>query len=277
MRVFLEAFLLGISYPQVFSHHTVERKRGYLKMKRFMKYGNGPVLYLWMLLAAGTAAPQASQVLSNDDIIQMVKAGLSASLITSQIRSATARFDLSTAELIRLSKAGVPENVIAAMRNPGTATPGGTGTTAVAGKAAKVPDGEKVRLLLMEEVSSATAQEGDRVNLTVAEDVKVGEDVIIAKGAAAAGKISHAKKKGMLGEGGKLTMSLDQVKCVDGQNVRIRATASREGDDKLGKTVAVFVLAGPFAVLVKGKDVTSPKGTEYAAYLDETKNIVVSQ
>ena len=235
------------------------------------------MLCLWMLLAASTATPQANQVLTNDDIIQMVKGGLSASLITSQIRSATTRFDLSTAELIRLSQAGVPENVIAAMRNPGNATPGGTPTTPVAGKTAKVPDGEKVRLVLMEDISSATAHEGDRVNFTVAEDIKVGEDVIIAKGATGVGRISNAKKKGMLGQGGKLTMTLDQVKCVDGQNVRIRATAGREGDDKLGKTVAVAVLAGPFALLVKGKDVTTPKGTEYAAYLDETKEIVVAK
>lgn len=235
------------------------------------------MLYLWMLLAAGTAAPQASQVLTNDDIIQMVKGGLSANLITSQIRSATTRFDLSTAELIRLSKAGVPENVIAAMRIPGNAAPGGTGTTPVAGKTAKIPDGEKIRLLLTEDVSSATAQVGDRVNLAVAEDFKVGEAVIIAKGATAVGSISEAKKKGMLGQGGKLTMRFDQVKCVDGQNVRLRATASREGDEKLGKAVAVLVLAGPFALLVKGKDVTSPKGTEYAAYLDESKEIVVAK
>lgn len=248
------------------------------QLNRYLRSSASIWAMLSLLLLATNAFAQAQpQVLTNDDIIQMVKGGLSASLITSQIRSATTRFDLSTAELIRLSKAGVPENVIAAMRNPGNATPGGTGTTPVAGKTAKVPDGEKIRLVLMEEVSSATAQEGDRVNLTVAEDLKVGEDIIIAKGAPAVGKISSAKKKGMLGQGGKFTMSLDQVKCVDGQNVRLRATAARQGDDKIGKTVAIGVLAGPFALLVKGKDVTSPKGTEYTGYLDETKEIVVAK
>ena len=246
-------------------------------MKRFMRYKNGPMLYLCMLMGAGIAAPQAGQVVTNDDIIQMVKGGLSPSLITSQIRSATTRFDLSTPELIKLSKAGVPDNVIAAMRGAGNAAPGANPTTPAAGRTAKVPDGEKVRLMLSEDISSATAHEGDRVSFTVAEDVKVGDDVIIAKGAAGVGKISNAKKKGMLGQGGKLTMSLDQVKCVDGQNVRIRATAGREGDDKLGKTVVVAMLAGPFALLVRGKDVTTPKGTEYSAYLDETKEIVVQK
>jgi hypothetical protein len=99
----------------------------------------------------------------------------------------------------------------------------------------------------------------------MAEDVKVGDVVVVVKGAAAHGSITEAKKKGMLEPGGKLTMTLEGVKAVNGQKFRVRATTGREGDDKTGKTVAVAVLAGPFALLVKGKDVVSPKGTEYTA------------
>ena len=72
-------------------------------------------------------------------------------------------------------------------------------------------------------------------------------------------------------------MSMEQVKAVDGQNIRLRATSGREGDDKLGKTVAIAVLAGPFALLVKGKDIVATKGTEYTAYIDETKEIAASK
>ena len=109
------------------------------------------------------------------------------------------------------------------------------------------------------------------------EDVKVGDAVVISKGASGVGTIAEAKKKGMLGRGGKLIMHMEYVKSVDNQNIRVRASASREGDDKTGKTVAVFVLAGPLAVLVKGKDVVSTRGTEYSAYIDEEKEIIVNQ
>ncbi|MBI4910169.1 MAG: hypothetical protein HY820_41510 [Acidobacteria bacterium] len=218
-------------------------------------------------------------VLTNEQVIEMVKAKLSPSLIISQIRNSKTKFDLSTKELIRLSAAQVPESIIAVMRNPqamaaagGPAAPGGS-----PGKSVKLADGEKVRLVLMEDISSATANHGDRINFTVAEEVKVGEFVVIAKGAAGRGSVAAAKKKGMLGQGGKLTIAMEGTKAVDGQNVRIRATAGREGDDKMGKTVAVAVLAGPFAVLVKGKDIVAPKGTEYTAYIDESKEIIVSQ
>lgn len=228
------------------------------------------------LLPSGHLLGQQSQsVLTNNDVISMVKAKLSESLIQSQIRNAKTNFDLSTGEVIRLSQEGVSETILATMRNPGAGGgPAMPGPVAVS-KILKTPDGEKIRLVLMEDISSATANQGDRVNFTVADDVKVGDTIIIAKGATAAGTITEAKKKGMLGRGGKLTMTMDQVKAVDGQNIRLRATSGREGDDKTGKTVAVAVLAGPFALLVKGKDIAAAKGTEYAAYIDETKEIIM--
>jgi len=240
------------------------------------RFSRGPVL-AWamlslLLLATNVLAQAQPRVLTNDDVIQMVKAKLSMSLIQSQIRNAKTNFDLSTAEVIRLSNEGVPEAVLALIRNPEASVAAPSAST---GKGLKTPDGEKVRLILMEDISSATANQGDRVNFTVAEDLKVGDVVVIAKGATASGTITEAKKRGMLGRGGKLTMSMDQVKAVDGQNIRVRATSGREGDDKTGKTVVVAVLAGPFALLVKGKDIAAPKGTEYTAYIDETKEIAV--
>ena len=71
-------------------------------------------------------------------------------------------------------------------------------------------------------------------------------------------------------------MQMEYVKAADNQNVRIRATVSREGDDKTGKAVAVFILAGPFVFLVKGKDIVVHSGAEYPAYTDESKDIIVS-
>lgn len=139
----------------------------------------------------------------------------------------------------------------------------------------KLRDGERIRLLLREDISSATANVGDRINLTVAEDIKVNDAIVIGKGASAVGSIVEAKKKGMLGRGGKLTMSMEFVKAVDDQSVRIRSNAAREGDDKTGKTVVVFIFGGPLAVLVKGKDVVATRGTEFSAYIDEEKEILV--
>lgn len=55
--------------------------------------------------------------------------------------------------------------------------------------------------MLSADISSATANVGDRITFTVAEDFKVGDLVLISKGAQAVGSITEAKKKGMLGRG----------------------------------------------------------------------------
>jgi serine/threonine-protein kinase len=65
-----------------------------------------------------TAAAPATNTLTNNDVIAMVQAKLSLSLIVNQIRASETKFDLSTPELIRLAKEGVPERVIEVMRNP---------------------------------------------------------------------------------------------------------------------------------------------------------------
>lgn len=230
--------------------------------------------------------------LTVEQVAQLVQAGLSEDLIIAKIRKNGKAFDLSTEQLLQLKKARVSDNIIRILMDPQAQTITATPAIPVVPPASavvpvtvpapaqtqvkvKVPDGEKVRLLLMQDISSATAHEGDRIELSVVEDFKVGEDVVIAKGALAEGRITEVKKKRMLGQGGKLLMSIERVRAVDGQNLRLRATSGREGDDKIGKTVVVAVLAGPFALLVKGKDVVSPRGTEYTVYLDESREVLV--
>jgi predicted Ser/Thr protein kinase len=63
--------------------------------------------------------PPPDTTLTNDSVIDMVKAKVNADLILSQIRSAEkTNFDLSTPEIIRLSKEGVTPLIIEQMRNP---------------------------------------------------------------------------------------------------------------------------------------------------------------
>jgi serine/threonine protein kinase len=71
---------------------------------------------------AATAPPApalpADGTLTNDQIVEMVAAKVPPALIMSQIRSSKTNFTLTPAELIRLTKAGVPEPVMEQMRNP---------------------------------------------------------------------------------------------------------------------------------------------------------------
>ena len=62
-------------------------------------------------------AEPAETVFSNDSIIEMVQAKVAASNVLGAIRSSKTNFDLSPAEIIRLTKSGVPASVIEAMRD----------------------------------------------------------------------------------------------------------------------------------------------------------------
>ena len=64
--------------------------------------------------SADRSAPPGA-MLTNADIVQMQKAGLSEEIILSKIAGSTANFDIGTQDLIRLKEAGVKDNIINAM------------------------------------------------------------------------------------------------------------------------------------------------------------------
>ncbi|HZN49668.1 MAG TPA: hypothetical protein VFD81_03495 [Methylomirabilota bacterium] len=84
------------------------------------------VLFTSLLLAAcllasasATAPVSAQEVMTNETVIQMVKAGFSESVILAKMRSSQTKFDTRTDALIELKKAGVPEKVMQAIVSGG--------------------------------------------------------------------------------------------------------------------------------------------------------------
>jgi hypothetical protein len=75
-----------------------------------------------MALSLPAATSLAQEVLTNDSVVQMIKAGLPESLVITKIRSTANKFDLRTESLVSLKKAGVSDKVLEAMMNPGSGT-----------------------------------------------------------------------------------------------------------------------------------------------------------
>ena len=74
------------------------------------------VLGIVLTLVAMFEAPAlAQEVLTNESVLKMVKAGLPESIIIAKVRSAKTNFDLRTDALIALKAAGVPEKVMETM------------------------------------------------------------------------------------------------------------------------------------------------------------------
>ena len=65
--------------------------------------------------SAADRSAAAGSVLTNNDIVQMQKAGLSEEIILSKIGTSTTNFNTGTQELIQLKEAGVSDNIINAI------------------------------------------------------------------------------------------------------------------------------------------------------------------
>jgi hypothetical protein len=125
-------------------------------------------------------------------------------------------------------------------------------------------EGTEVPLVFATDLSSKTAAVDDTVSMTLADDLKIGDVIVIKKGAPAVATVSNVKKAGMMGKGGELNIRLEYVKSDDGR-IRLRGTKGKEGEGKVGATVALVVLFGPIGLIKHGKNVELAQGTPLTA------------
>jgi len=233
----------------------------------------GAMICVGMLVLFNGAfeATGASDKLTNEDIVKMIRAGLGTQIILATIKNQGGAFDVSPDALVALKNAGVTDEIIASLIQAAGAAP--AGTKSPKGNEVTLADGTQVTLRLLKAVSSATAKVEERVDFEAAEDVTADGVVVIRKGAAAWGKVIQAKRKKSFGRSGKLDFTIDYVKAVDGQNLNLRSTREIKGDDSYGKAGVVTLLAGPLGFLVKGKNVEIDAGAEYTIFVDGDRMI----
>jgi hypothetical protein len=135
-------------------------------------------------------------------------------------------------------------------------------------------DGTPLKLRLGRSLSSADAHAGDRVDFEVAEEVSINRIVVIPKGSPASGTVTAAHAKRRMGRGGKLDVTIESVQIADGEKAALRAVKESQGGGHTGVMAGGMVAtslivwpAAPVFLLMHGKDVTIPKGTEVTAYV----------
>jgi hypothetical protein len=144
--------------------------------------------------------------------------------------------------------------------------------SAAAGKLT-LKEGTEVKLKFSDDLTSKTATEGDPVNLTLDEDIKIGDVVVAKAGCKAVGTITNAKKAGMMGKAGELNMRLEHLTVGD-DRVKLRGSKGKEGQGKEGTAVALTVLFGPIGLIKHGKNVEVKAGTPLTAYVDNETALV---
>jgi hypothetical protein len=212
----------------------------------------------------------ANSELTNQDVLDMIKAGLATEVIVAKIKSSPARFDTSPATLAELKTAGVADAIVMAMvtgREHPEAPP-------VALAETKVPDGTEIEIQLQNTLSGQEAKVGDVVDFTVVRDVEVKGIVVFQRDAPARAKVTTSKKAGRWGKAGKLEWAMQDIQGADGNRVPARFTKRELGDSKGGTVavaaVATTVLLGPLGLLwglKKGKPAIIPAGNRYSVFV----------
>src|SRR5574344_1129579 len=118
-----------------------------------------------------------------------------------------------------------------------------------------------------ETISTRDVVSGGTVNFSVLSDVKADNGlVVIRAGAPVTAEITFAKKKGMIGKSGQLTVNDFHTTAVDGTYVPLSASVSAQPDDNMTTSVVLSVLICPLFLLMKGDEAQVPVGTTKTAY-----------
>lgn len=134
-----------------------------------------------------------------------------------------------------------------------------------------LPANTVFKISLNEEVGSKINQEGDPVQFTVQEDVKVDDVIVLPRGAQGSGVITKVSRPQMFGRSGSLEISFNQVFSIDDEEIptvlgpeskeKLKMEAAAVGASALG-ALALGPIGLVGGLFVKGKDVDMPAGTE---------------
>ncbi len=234
-------------------------------------------------------ASKTAFVLTKDEVIRLTKAGVPAVVIevmrdpahapVSPVEAAAKKAPAPALTAGKQTVAPAPVSAPPPVTTPQNAAK--TATTAPAVVAAPVPvapvkpavsvninDAMPFYVKLAEDVP-VDAEEGRPLHFIVVDGLKIGDTVVIAKGATVTGSIVDAAgKKNIFGGGGKMTFQLTQVDGIDGKKLHVRAESGR-GKNGPAKRPIDSGAKG------KTKEIAAASGSQYLCYTDGDQSVSV--
>jgi hypothetical protein len=133
-----------------------------------------------------------------------------------------------------------------------------------------------VHLAFAADVSSRTASVGDKIPLTLAEDLMVDDVVLVKQGTPAAGRIIQVDKTGLAGQPGDLTFQADSLD-LNGTSVKLHGAVFLEGEAKPPNAEVLIPVVGGAFLLKHGQDAQIKKGATLIAYVDGDTSLPQAQ
>ena len=166
------------------------------------------------------------RLLTNQDIVGMLRSGLSPRTVILRIHDSPCKFDKSAGGLQGLHDANVPYKVVLAMMQAPELPPTVKGHIPV-----MLADSTPVKVVLSESIDSESHKPGYVIYFRVLQDVRVQGLRVIAKGARARGRLLDSRNRSRTGDVARLEWNLMDVETVDGQRVPLRGSSERTGDE----------------------------------------------
>lgn len=230
--------------------------------------------------------------LRNQDVLEMLKAGLSVEVVVAKINISSCDFDTSSVALQQLKAAGVPDQVVLAMlRAAGRALEAQDASVKANARPVavevRVPDSTLVEIEAAHTITSADVEPGSALSFRVASPVRINGLTVISVGALATGRVVTAKKGRHWGRAGRLTWKMESVEAVDGHLIALQAeSGGRRGVARKGEVATKTVVTGillipvfplaPLALLhgyKRGADAVLSEGTRYTVFVRGEANI----
>ena len=147
-----------------------------------------------------------------------------------------------------------------------------------------VPKGTEVSLVFNQALSSKTAKVGQSVSLHVKNDVKIGSQTVLGRGAKVTGVLSQVDKRKSYGVNAKMRIALNPVKSVYGQMINLEPLSKgnklsgKKTSQAAGATVGGAIIAGPVGLVggyfIHGKSVKIKVGDMLLTEVAQTVTLV---
>jgi hypothetical protein len=173
-------------------------------------------------------------------------------------------------EAVYTLNGGMPPNAQAVTSIP-TPTPGVASNAATAASASAkllIVQGTAVPLVFASNINSKTARAGDKISLTLAQDLKAGDVIVARKGTSSVGTITEVDKRHIMGVPAELFFKVDYLK-VGETIIKLRGAAAKQGQDQQEKVADLMIAPLPIGVFIHGKDAEITQGTPFTAAVAE--------
>lgn len=140
-----------------------------------------------------------------------------------------------------------------------------------------LPANTEILVRLSEAVNSKLHKEGHVFRVSVAQDVMLGNYLVIPKGTPGTGTIIYRTGKGAFGKSAKMEIDIRSIDLPNGRTIPMSGKLRQEGQGNTGATVATAVAVGVFSAFVTGRSAIFEEGREVRAFTREALPVALPQ